>query len=98
MSNQQIVIDRLDIITRLLHVQAKVSIQHLKGELLDTPKKQALHSALTGSNSIEQAAKVAGCSARLAEQLLPEWEKAGLILGTGKGRGKRYVNLDHVYL
>ena len=43
---------------------------------------------------MQELAKNANVSQRMVEDNLPEWERKGLILGFGKGKGKRYLNLD----
>ena len=54
---------------------------------------------MDGKRAIPEIAQIAGYSKeRTLEGTLPTWEKRGLILSTGKGSAKRYVNIYNLDL
>lgn len=92
------VIEKLDLAVRLLYMQTKEHVGGLRTKLVQTKKQDQLYEALTGERTAEEAAKAARCSLRLAQKLLPEWERAGLILAVGKGPNKKYTSLENLEL
>ena len=85
---------KLELISKLLYMQTKSSIVSLEHSLVSTDKQKRLYSCLDGEQNMQELAKSADVSQRMIEDTLPEWEKKGLILGFGKGKSKRYLNLD----
>jgi predicted Rossmann fold nucleotide-binding protein DprA/Smf involved in DNA uptake len=90
------VLKKLDIIAKLLYIQIRPGIEGLKAKLVKTEKQKLIYNALDGKRSIDEVAKSANASVRLVEKTLPEWERQGLILGFGKGAGKRYVSIENL--
>jgi DNA-binding MarR family transcriptional regulator len=87
---------KLAIICKLLYMQVKPKTERLKEELKLTQKQKQVYELCNGKNSLQEIAKKAKCSERYVKRLLPEWEKMGLIISTGKGAGKRYVNIENL--
>jgi len=92
----KIIVQKLDIIAKLLYMQTRGRVEELKAKLLKTEKQKRIYSLLDGKRSIQQIARAANCSVRLVKGLLPEWEKTGFILGFGKGASKKYCNLENL--
>jgi hypothetical protein len=86
---------KLSIIAKLMYVQTRPRIEELKTELLKTPQQKQAYDALDGQKTIKEVATSAGYSStRQLEDMLPEWERKGLILSSGKGRTKKYSNIE----
>jgi len=96
MSSDDTLPEKLDIIAKLLYMQTRPRIEELKTELVCTAKQKKIYAVLDGKKSMEEVAKTAGASLRLVEGTLPKWEQKGLILGFGRGAGKRYVNIENL--
>ena len=96
MKNNREVIERLDLIAKLLCMQIRPRIEKLKRELELTDKQKRVYDACDGENNAEEIAKKARCSVRYARGLLPRWEEMGLILGLGRGPAKKYVNIENL--
>jgi len=92
----EVIAKKLDIIAKLLYIQNIGRVEEMKGKFLKTEKQKKIYSLLNGRRSIQQIAKSANCSVRLVRGLLPEWERAGFILGFGKGAAKKYCNLENL--
>jgi len=85
------------IIAKLLYVQTRPKIEELKVQLLKTPQQEKAYDALDGEKTIKEVAQAASYSSTSTlEELLPEWERRGLILSNGKGRAKKYLNLENL--
>jgi DNA-binding MarR family transcriptional regulator len=95
MSEDEIV-NKLTVMCKLLYMQLRPEIEELKNELKLTQKQLRVYEQCDGENNMEDIAKKAKCSLRYVRGLLPEWEMKGLILGFGKGRGKKYVNIENL--
>jgi len=80
----------------LLLMQTKHTISQLETELVKTEKQKIIYHSLDGKKSMEEIKKLTGVSVKTMEPLLPEWEKRGLILSFGKGKSKRYANLENI--
>ena len=89
---------KLDLITKLLYIQTKRQLKETENEFIKTDKQKMLYSALDGKQSMEDLHKITKISVKTMEPLLPEWEKQGLILSFGKGKNKRYVNLENLVI
>lgn len=87
---------QLDLIAKLLYMQVRFHTEKLEEQLVSTDKQKKLYSALDGSKNMEQLAKSLKVSKRMVEDTLPLWERKGLVIGFGKGKGKRYFNLDNL--
>ena len=96
MNGNQELVKRLDVIAKLLCMGIRPRIEKLKEDLKLTEKQKRVYDACDGESNIEEIAKKAKCSVRYVKKLLPEWEKDGLILGFGKGRAKKYVNIENL--
>jgi hypothetical protein len=84
-------------IAKLLYVQTRPKIEELKVQLLKTPQQKKAYDALDGEKTIKEIAQAASYSSTSTlEELLPEWERRGLILSNGKGRVKKYLNLENL--
>ena len=85
------------IIAKLLYLQTRPKIEELKLQLLKTPQQKKAYDALDGEKTIKEVAQAASYSSTSTlEELLPEWERKGLILSNGKGRVKKYLNLENL--
>lgn len=87
---------KLSIIMKMMYMLTKSATLNLKKELVTTEKQEKLYTYLDGKKNMEDLSKITGVSVKRMESLLPQWEKAGLILSLGKGRGKRYLSLDNL--
>ena len=85
---------KLSIISRLLYMRIRPLIEERKRKLKLTKKQMQIYVACDGTNAIEQIAEKAESSVRYVEGLLPKWGRMGLILSTGKGALKRYINIE----
>jgi len=91
-------VDRLDLIARLLTMQNRLQIDGLRDKIVKTSPQKKLYAALDGDRKIEELAKVCKMSVDNIKHTLPEWERRGLIVGMGKGKGKRYVTIENLEL
>jgi len=89
-------VEKLTNVIRLLALTTRPRIEELKKELLKNPQHKKAYEALDGTKTVMEISRKAGYSPRGMEGLLPEWERMGLILSIGKGKGKRYVNLENM--
>ena len=89
---------KLTLIAKLLYLQTKNQIKLIENEIIKTDKQKKLYLSLNGKRSMEELQKLTGVSVKTMEPLLPEWEKLGLILSFGKGRSKKYVNLENLVI
>lgn len=89
---------KLDLIAKLLYIQTKNHVKQIENEIIKTDKQKKLYLSLNGEHTMEQLQKLTGISVKTMEPLLPEWEKQGLILSFGKGKSKRYVNLENLVI
>jgi len=89
---------KLNLIAKLLYIQTKNHIKQIENDIIKTDKQKKLYLSLNGERSMEQLQKLTGISVKTMEPLLPEWEKQGLILSFGKGKSKRYVNLENLVI
>ncbi len=97
MSEDDELLKIITIATRLLCMQIRPRIEGLKTQLLKTSQQGKAYDALDGKRSIEEIAHFAGYSnTRTLETMLPDWERQGFILSTGKGAGKKYLNIDNL--
>jgi predicted transcriptional regulator len=92
MVNEEILL-KLDLIAKLLYLQCKQNMMSLEKTLIKTDKQKKLYHALDGKRNMDQLQKLTDVSVKTMEPLLPEWEKQGLIISSGKGKNKRYLNL-----
>jgi hypothetical protein len=90
------IVNRLDVICKLLYIQIKPKMEELRATLIKTEKQQKLYDILDGEKTIEQIAKESGYNPRPLEGLLPDWERKGLIMSIGKRASKRYVNIENL--
>lgn len=95
MSDEQILY-KLDVIAKLLFMQTKNDLENLESKLIKTDKQKNLYHSLDGKRNMEQLHTLTGISVKTMEPILPEWEKKGLILSFGKGKSKRYLNIEHL--
>jgi len=87
----------MTIAIKLLRMQVMPRAEELRAQLLTTPQQKKAYDALDGSKSIEKIAGSAGYSGtRELETLLPEWESRGFVLSAGRGRGKKYINIENL--
>lgn len=95
--NNSELLKKTEIIAKLLYVQIRPKIEELKVQLLKTPQQKRAYDALDGEKTIKEVAQAASYSSTSTlEELLPEWERRGLILSKGKGRLKKYLNLENL--
>ena len=88
---------RMSIIAKLLYIQTRSKIEELKAQLVKTPQQKQAYEALDGQKTIKEIAQVSSyTSTSTLEELLPEWERKGLILSIGKGRNKKYLNIENL--
>ena len=95
-SENREVVARISTMTKLLYMQIRPQIEERKRKLKLTQKQLRVYDACDSESTIEQIADRADCSVRYVEGLLPAWEKLGLILSIGKGRSKRYTNIENL--
>ena len=97
MSQNEELLKKVTIITKLLYMQTRPRIEELKPQLLKTPQQKKAYDALDGKRSIKEIAQIAGyADSRPLETVLPEWESKGLILSIGKSTGKKYINIENL--
>lgn len=97
MTSNDELLTKMTIVAKLLYMQTRPRIEELKAQLLKTPQQKKAYDVLDGEKSIKEIAQVAGYSnTRTLETMLPEWERKGLILSTGKTTTKKYVNIENL--
>jgi predicted Rossmann fold nucleotide-binding protein DprA/Smf involved in DNA uptake len=89
-------LEKLDIIAKLLYMQVRPRIEELKTKYVKTNKQKQIYDVLDGKKTIDEIARVTNASIRLVKGTLPKWEKQGMILGFGKGAGKRYISIENL--
>jgi hypothetical protein len=88
---------KIGIVAKLMYVQTRPKIEELKAELLKTSQQKQAYDVLDGVKTIKEIAQASSyASTSTLEELLPEWERKGLILSSGKGRNKKYVNIENL--
>jgi hypothetical protein len=97
MSQNEDLLRKATIMTKLLYMQTRPRIEELKVQLLKTPQQKKAYDVLDGKKSIKEIAQFAGyADSRPLETILPEWERKGLILSIGKSTAKKYVNIENL--
>jgi predicted HTH transcriptional regulator len=97
MSQDEELLKKAIIMTKLLYMQTRPRIEELKTQLLKTPQQKKAYAALDGNRSIKEIAQIAGyADPRPLETMLPKWESKGLILSIGKGPNKKYINIENL--
>lgn len=96
MSTEDPLIKRLDIIAKLLYMQTQPEINELKAKLVRTGIQKKIYSLLDGTKTAKEVATTAKCSEISVWKTLPDWEAQGLIVGVGKGKAKKYVNIENL--
>lgn len=89
----------LKILTRMLKLQGVMTEALKKADItkeLSTESKWNVYQQLDGRKSISEIAKSAGLSRVRVAQILPEWERIGIVISEGLGPSKRYFNLKTV--
>lgn len=88
---------KMAVITKWLYMQTRPKIEELKLQLLKTPQQRKAYEALDGEKTIKELAQASNYSSTSTlEELLPDWERKGLILSQGKGKAKKYINLENL--
>ncbi len=96
-NNNDELLSKISVVAKLLYIQTRPKIEELKRELVKTEQQKKAYDALDGEKTIKEIAQAASYSSTSTlEELLPEWERKGLILSTGKGRTKKYLNIDNL--
>ncbi len=98
MSQNDELLKKVGIVAKLMYVQARPrNFEELKVQLLKTSQQEQAYDALDGEKTIKEVAQAASyASTSSLEELLPEWERKGLILSIGKGRNKKYLNIENL--
>ena len=96
MSTEDRLIKKLDIIAKLLYMQTRPKINELKTKLVKTDIQKKIYSLLDGTKTAKEVAVAAKCSEISVWRTLPDWENQGLIVGVGKGKAKKYINIENL--
>jgi hypothetical protein len=97
MNEENELLKKISIATKLLYMQTRPQIEELKGHFLKTQQMKKAYEALDGKKSIKEIAQIAGyADSRSLETTLPEWESKGLILSIGKSTSKKYINIENL--
>jgi len=87
------------ILMRMLKVQGLIVESFKKQEIQDVLTSETLRNVyeeLDGSKTAADIAKTVGISRVRVAQVLPEWEKLGIVISEGLGPRKRYFNLRSI--
>jgi len=94
MSTEDQLAKKLDIIAKLLYMQTRLKISELEAKLVKTNIQKRIYSVLDGTKTAKEIAAASQCTESLVWKTLPDWEAQGLIVGIGKGKAKKYVNIE----
>ncbi len=88
---------QISVMTKLLYMQTRPKIEELKSQLLKTTQQKQAYETLNGERTIKEIAQISGyTTTRTLEEILPEWERKGLIISSGKGSHKKYINIENL--
>lgn len=96
MTTDEDILKTLQVISELTYMQIRPQIEKLKKELVTTNLQKKIYAVLDGEKTAKDIAKAVGCAEVTIWRTLPEWEKQGLVLSFGKGREKKYLNIENL--